>query len=99
MGSSWVLGQLWGEVLVGSYGENLWWAKTDQINISMWKKKLILKNVTLKFEVDMLEKWEFLAGSSGGQFGGEILQGLFLLQKSKLPGRQITREPKHYPTC
>ena len=65
----------------------------------VFPKKLFLKNVTLKFEVDMLEKWEFLAGSSGGQFGGEILQGLFLLQKSKLPGRQITREPKHYPTC
>ena len=53
---------------MGSYGENLWWAKTDQINISMWKKKLILKNVTLKFEVDMLEKWEFLGGNSVGNF-------------------------------
>ena len=31
---------------------------------------------------------EVLVESSGGQFGGEVLQGLFLLQKSKLPGRQ-----------
>ena len=48
--------------------------KTDQINISMWKKRLIWKNA-LQFEVAMPENWEVLGGNSVGIFQLEILEG------------------------
>ena len=69
-------GKFWQEVLGESSGGNFWWPvlegssgrngvnikkrKKKQINISLWKKRLTLMNVTLQFEVSMPENWEVL---------------------------------------